>query len=70
MPCQVHVSVGAIYPVRPLVPGSSAQSQAQGDTRRNNSDSGKLSSPGVSSSSNYHSLPVHRGLDAPGEGDR
>ena len=40
-----------------------AQSQAHGDTRRNNhSGGGQLSSPGVSSSSNHHSLPVHRGL--------
>ena len=32
-----------------------AQSQVQGNTRRNNSGSGQLSSPGVSSHSNYHS---------------
>ena len=66
-PSKVHRSVGAVYPVRPLLPGSTAQSQVQGDTRRkNNSCSGQLSSSGVSSSSNYRSLPVRRGLDAPG----
>ena len=33
-PCQVHGSVGAVYPIRPLFPGSPSPSQAQGDTRR------------------------------------
>ena len=46
-----------------------ALSQAQGDTRRNShTGGGQLSSPGVISSSNYHSLPVCTGLDAPGVG--
>ena len=68
-PLQVHGSVGAVYPVRPLLPGSPAPSQAQGDTRRNNnSGGGQLSSPRVSSRSNYRSLPVRRDLDALGEG--
>ena len=62
-PCQVQGSVGAVYPVRPLFPGGPALSQAQGDTRRdNNSGSGQLPSPGVSSPSNHHSLPVLTGL--------
>ena len=51
-PCQV-VSVGAIYPVRSLFPGSPALSMAQGDTRNNSSGGGQLPSPGVSSRSNY-----------------
>ena len=68
-PCQVHGSVGAIYPVRPLLPGGPAQSQAQGDTRRSNkSGGGRLPSSSVSSRSNYRSLPVRRDLDAPGAG--
>ena len=49
----------------PLFPGSPAPSQAQSITRRNNSGSGLPSCPGVSSRSNYHSLPVCTGLDAP-----
>ena len=61
-------SMGAVYPVRPLLPEGPAQSYAQGDTRRNNSGRGQLSSPRVSSRSNYHSLPVCRGLDAAGAG--
>ena len=66
-PCQLHSSVGAVSPVRPLLAGSPAQSQAQGDIRRkNNSGGGQLSSPGVSSSSKYHCLPVRRSLDTPG----
>ena len=61
----VHGSVGAAYPVRPLFPGSPTPSQAQGDTRRSNNTGGsQLSSSGVSSHSNYHSLPVCTGLDA------
>ena len=41
-------------------------SQAQGDTRRNNNSGGSQpSSPRVSSHSNYRSLPVRTGLDAP-----
>ena len=48
-PCQVHGSVGAVFPVRSLFPGDLAQSQAQGDTGRiNKTGSGQLSSPGVS----------------------
>ena len=44
-------------------------SQAQGDTRRNTTTgSGQVSSPGVSSCSNYRSLPVSTYLDAPGAG--
>ena len=54
-PCQVYGSVGAVYPVRLLLPGGPAQSQAQGDTRRNNTGGGQLSSPGVSSCSSYRS---------------
>ena len=66
-PCQVHGSVGAVYPVRSLFPGGPAPPQAQGDTRRdNNTGLGQLSSSGVSSRSNYRSLPVRTGLDAPG----
>ena len=52
--------------MRPLLPGGPTLSQPQGDIRRNNSGGGQLSSPGVSSCSNYHSIPVHRGLDGPG----
>ena len=52
-PLPLHVSVGAVYPVRPLFPGGPAPFQAHGDTRRNNhTASGQLSSPGVSSCSN------------------
>ena len=47
-PCQVHGSVGAVYPVRPLFPGSTAPSQAQGDTRRDN-PAGVASSPALES---------------------
>ena len=62
-------SVGAVYSVRPLFPGSPAPSQAQGDTRRNNpTGGGQASSSGVSSCSNYSSLPVHTGLGAPRAG--
>ena len=44
----------AVYPVRPLITGGSAQTQAQDDTRRkNNSGSSQLSCPRVNSSSNY-----------------
>ena len=39
--------------MRPLLPGGPAESQAQSDTRRNNSGGGQLSSPGVNSRSNY-----------------
>lgn len=54
VPCLVHRSVGAVYPVRPLFPGGHAQSKAQGDTRRNNhTGGGQVPSPGVSSHSNY-----------------
>ena len=35
-PCQVQGSVGAVYSLRPLLPGGPSQFQAQGDTRRNN----------------------------------
>ena len=62
-------SVGAGYPMRALSPGGPTPSQAHGDTRRNNSTGGsQLPSLGVSSHSNYHSLPVHTGLDALGVG--
>ena len=62
--------MGALYPVRPLFSGGPTPSQAQSDTRRdNNTGLGQLSSSGVSSHSNYHSLPVCSGLDAPGAGD-
>ena len=64
----LHGSVGAVYPVRPLFPCRPAPSQAQGDTRRNNTSGGQLSSPEVSSRSNYRSLPVSTGLDALGVG--
>ena len=51
------------------VPWWSCPSQAQGDTRRNNNTGGgQVSSPRVSSPSNYHSLSVHTGLDVPGAG--
>ena len=64
--CQVHGSMGAVYPVRHLFPGSPAPSQTQGDTSRDNHTSrGQLSSFGVSSHSNYGSLPVCTGLGAP-----
>ena len=53
-PCQVYGSVGAVCPVRPLLPGGPAQSQVQGDTRRNNNSvGGQFSSSGVSCRSNY-----------------
>ena len=55
-PCHVHGSVGAVYLVRPLFPGSASQSQAQGATKRNNTTgSGQDSRAGVSSCSNYRS---------------
>ena len=63
-PHRVPGSVGAVDSVRPLFPGGPAPSRAQDDTRRNTPDSSQLPSPGVSSHSNYHSLPVRRGLDA------
>ena len=67
---QLHSSVGTLYPVWSLFPGGPALSQAQGDTKRNNhTGGGQLSSPGISSSSNYCNLPVCTGLDAPGAGD-
>ena len=50
--------------MRPLFPGSPAPSQAQGDTRRDTTGGGQLSSSGVSSHNNYNSLPVRTGLDA------
>ena len=51
------------------VPWAPRPSQAQGDTRRNNKTVlSQPSSPGVSSCSNYHSLPVCIGLDSPGMG--
>ena len=50
------------------VPWWPRPSQAQGDTRRNNSGISQVSSSGVSSHSNYRSLPVHTFLDAPGVG--
>ena len=60
-PYLMHGSVRALYPVRPLGPGSLGPSQAQGDTRRNkNSGRGQLSCPGVSSISNYHSSQSSR----------
>ena len=59
---------GAVYSMKPLFPGGPALSQAQNETRRNNTDGSLLSRPGVSFHSNYHSLPVRRGLDAPGVG--
>ena len=50
------------------VPWQPTPSQTLGDTGRNNHTGGhQLSSSGVSSCSNYHSLPVHTGLDAPGD---
>ena len=51
------------------VPWRPLPSQAQGDASRNNHiGAGQLSSPGVSSRSNYRSLPVRTGLGAPGQG--
>ena len=68
-PCLMLGSVGAVYSVRPLFPGGPRPSQSQGDTRRNNhTGGGQLPSPRVSSCSNYRSLPVCTGLDAPGLG--
>ena len=65
-PRRVPGSVGAGYLVRPVFPGSPA-SPRHSDTRRDNPTGGsQLSSPGVSSRSNYHSLPVCNGLGAPG----
>lgn len=60
----------AVYPMRPLFPGGPNPFQAQGDTRRDNTiGNGQLSSPGVSSRSNYRSSQsVLTGLDAPGAG--
>ena len=67
-PHRVPGSVGAVYPVRPLFLGGPPLS-GTGDTRRNNTaGGGQLSSPGVSSPSNYRSLLVHRGVDAPRAG--
>ena len=60
-------SVGAVYPMSPLFPGAPSPPQTQGDTRRNTTTGGgQVPSPGVSSPSNYRSLPVHTGLGAPG----
>ena len=42
-------------PCEALFPGGPTPSQAQGDTRRNNSGGSQISSSGVSSGSNYHS---------------
>ena len=51
-PQWVPGSVGAVYPVMPLFPGSPTLYQAQSDTRKNNhTDGGQLSSPEVSSRS-------------------
>ena len=68
LPCSLPGarSVGAVYLVRPLFLVGPALPQAQGDTARNKTGRGQLSSPGFSSGSNYCSLPVHRGLDALG----
>ena len=67
-PCQVHGSVVAVYPVRPFFPGGATLSQAHGDTRRNKYiGGGQPSSSGVSYHSNYCSLPVCTGPDAPGD---
>ena len=47
------------------VPWQPCLAQAYDETRRNNTTGGgHLSSSGVSSCSNYRSLPVHTGLDA------
>ena len=55
-PQWVPGSVGAVYPVMPLFPGSPTLYQAQSNTRKNNhTDGGQLSSPEVSSRSNHHS---------------
>ena len=65
-PHQLPGSVGAADPMRPLFPDGPALSQAQGDSRReNNTGSGQLFNSGVSSCSDFHSLPVHRVLGAP-----
>ena len=54
-------------PCEASIPWWPRPSQAQGDTtRNNNTGSGQVSSSVASSQINYHSLPVHTGLDAPG----
>ena len=65
-PCQVMGSVVAVYPVSPRLPGGPTQSQAQGDTRKNNIGGGQLSSSRVNSCSNYCSSQSCRDLDARG----
>ena len=59
--------MGTVYPVKPLLPGGPAQSQAQGDTRGTTSVAA-ASSPALGSAPAATSLPVHRGLDALGVG--
>ena len=62
--------VGAVYHLRSLFPGGPALFQAQGDTRRSNhTGGGQLSSPGVSSRSNYRSSQSALAWMLPGLGE-